>query len=70
MRTNTGELLQGKTPQELVAEMRETTFFPEKDMRTFMRMAAQRAEVQTGKKVRSDNAANFVADLKKIGLLK
>lgn len=69
MRTNTGEILRGKTPQEKVAEMRETTFFPEKDMRAFMRLAAKRAKVQTGKTVRYDNAANFIADLVDAGLL-
>jgi hypothetical protein len=70
MRTNTGEILRGKTAQELVAEMRETTYFPEKDMRTFLRQAAKRVKVQTGKDVRYDNAVHFIADLKNIGLLK
>jgi hypothetical protein len=69
MRTSTSELLRGKTPQEQVAKMRETTFFPEKDTRTFMRFAAKRAKVQTGKTVRCDNAANFIADLEAAGLL-
>jgi hypothetical protein len=69
LRTNSGTNVEGKTPSQLVASLRNQAFNPEKDTRTFMRYAAQRARVQTGKPVRYNNAVNFINDLKSAGLL-
>lgn len=69
MRTSQGEPLEGATPKEWVASLRQNTHFPEKDTRTFMRQTARRAKVQTGKPVRYNTAENFINDLLKAGLL-
>jgi hypothetical protein len=69
MRTLDGLELSGGSPDEIVADFHAKAFGPEADDATFMSEVAHRGEQQTGQPIRSDSAANFIADLLAAGLL-
>lgn len=69
MRTNDGLELHSSDPEKIVQELHKLSMTPAKDDRAFMRDSADRVTQQTGRRVRSYNAAVFVADLLEVGLL-
>ena len=69
MRTSDGIELSGNTPAELVRELRLAAPCPQPSDLAFMRLAAARAQLDVGKRIRCDTAENFIADLLLVGLL-
>jgi hypothetical protein len=70
MRTHDGLELTAKTPAGIVHELRVATRGRRgRSEADFMAIAASRAELQTGKRIRCDTAEHFVADLLTAGLL-
>jgi hypothetical protein len=64
-----GRVYTGNTEAELVSRLRSSSLTAEKTDREFMREAARRARLQTGKRVRYNTPENFIADLVKTGLI-
>jgi len=56
----------------LVEEMKKISqeWQPTSSVAEYMKTFAQRCEMQTGEKIRTDSAENFVGDLVKCGILK
>jgi hypothetical protein len=55
---------------QLVHRMHQTSFAPAADDRAFMRQVANRVKLQSGARVRSNTAKNFVADMVSAGMIK
>ena len=66
-----GETLAANSSAGLIDQLREATsaWQPTSSVAKFLEDQARRAELQTGKKVRTDNADDFVADLISCGVL-
>ena len=57
------------SPQELVRELHKVSHAPAADDLTWMLETADRTELQSGHKVRTNTPENFIADLLKFGLI-
>lgn len=64
-RTTDAEVVEfeGETAVSIVAAMRSTSHSPSDSLAAYMRETAQRAKLQTGLRVRSTDAGDFLADL-------
>lgn len=69
MMTNDGTVLAGKTPVEIVDELRAASPTIYRKNKPFMREVSRRIVIDVGKRVRWDTEDNFVADLLQIGFL-
>lgn len=69
MHTNDGLELLGKTPKEVVRELRASSHAPGNGETDFMQLLASRVALQTGKRVRSGSAEEFIEDLMAAGFL-
>lgn len=69
MRTNDGIILMGSSPEELVEDLMRQSFDAPKSAVVFMRQAADRALLHTGKRVSTASASAFIHDLLAAGLL-
>jgi hypothetical protein len=69
MRTKDGDILLGATAEELITELRQTSYTPTTSNRQFMADLAHRTLLQNGRRIRTDNPDNFIADLIEAGLL-
>lgn len=67
--TNDGHTLRATTPQDIVAELNDISFTPEKTAAKFMTASADRILAFSGQKIRTDSAENYVADLFSYGFL-
>jgi hypothetical protein len=67
--TNDGKTLRATDPADIVAELNETSFSPEKTVGKFMTESAGRILAFSGQKIRTDCAQNYVADLFDYGFL-
>jgi hypothetical protein len=68
--TINGQTFEADSPEELVSQLRESSWVATKDDGDFMYHSSLKAAAQIGKTVRCDTAANYVADLVANGLLK
>ena len=64
-----GIIHQADSPRELVKKLHSVSHAPAADDRTWMMEVADRMEVQSGNKLRSDTPEHFVADLVGFGLV-
>jgi hypothetical protein len=69
VRTSDGQALSGRTPDEIVRELRKISRTPGDNLMGFMRETADRIWSQHGRSVRHDSTTGFVADLIRQGLL-
>ena len=64
-----GVIHSANSPRELVHKLHEVSHAPSPDDRTWMMEVADRTEIQTGHKLRSDNPEHFIADLLRFGMI-
>jgi hypothetical protein len=69
VRTNDGQTLRAIEAEDIVAELNDLSFTPEDTPGQFMTASAGRILAFSGAKIRTDNAANYVADLFSFGFL-
>ena len=69
IRTNDGQTLVSTHPADVVNELNNMSFSPEKTPRRFMVESAGRILTFLGAKIRTDSAEHYVDDLFQFGLL-
>lgn len=67
--TRDGEMFEGDNPREAAEALRATSRDPRRDLTEFMAVTAAAARLQTGRRVRSATAAEFLDDLEAAGLI-
>jgi hypothetical protein len=69
LRTRDGDEVFGATPEDQARELHKMSRAPCASDYDFRREMASRAVMQTGRDVRFDTAAHFIADLVAVGVL-
>ena len=67
--TEDGKRLFARDDDHLVAELRKESFSTSSSFASFMTDVAERAKLQCGAIIRTDDTANFVADLLAAGFI-
>ena len=67
--SGTPETLQSDTAEQMVGYLWKRSFVHEATPDQYMKAVARRVELDSGKKLRTDTAANFLEDLADAGLV-